>query len=135
MARTFRILILAVVFITWPGWGRDALAQASKSVRSGAYTDDQATKGESVYRQNCTSCHATSFVSGEQFQLTWLGRTVFDLYDQIRKTMPQDDPGKLSPQDYALIVAYVLKLNGYPSGSEPLSSTADDLKQIRIEAR
>lgn len=46
--------------------------------------------------------------------------------------MPLTDPGSLTEMRYLDLMAYFLEVNGYPSGSSPL--TADDrvLKCIRI---
>src|SRR2546428_12467257 len=47
--------------------------------------------------------------------------------------MPQDDPGSLSRQQTADIVAFVLFKNGFPEGKTELAREADVLKGIRFE--
>ena len=106
-----------------------------KSTLRGAYSDTQAATGEDVFRLNCTSCHNSSILSGQSFQIGWAGRSAFDLYERIRSTMPLDDPGRLSAQEYTDIVAYLFKLNGYPSGTTPLTSDRERLKQLRIDPK
>jgi S-disulfanyl-L-cysteine oxidoreductase SoxD len=101
----------------------------------GAYTEAQAARGEATYRANCTSCHATSAHTGDTFILAWNSRTAFDLFDLIRTTMPVDNPGRLSREQYADIVAYLLKLNRLPPGERPLPADDEGLKQVRIEAK
>ena len=115
-----------------------ASAQVRTPVTStvhGAYTEAQATQGESTYRANCTSCHATSAYTGDAFLRAWDSRTAFDLFELIRTTMPIDNPGRLSREQYADIVAYMFKLNRLLPGDRPLPADDEGLKQIRIEAK
>jgi S-disulfanyl-L-cysteine oxidoreductase SoxD len=106
-----------------------------KSTMQGAYSETQASTGGDVFRLNCTSCHNASILTGQSFQLNWAGRTAFDLYERMRTTMPLDDPGRLSPQEYADIVAYLFKINGYPAGNAVLPPDRERLKQLRIDAK
>jgi S-disulfanyl-L-cysteine oxidoreductase SoxD len=101
----------------------------------GVYTEAQAARGEATYRANCTSCHATSAHTGKAFMGAWETRTAFDLFELIRTTMPIDNPGRLSREQYVDIVAYLFKLNRLPVGDRPLPADDEGLKQIRIEAK
>ena len=103
------------------------------STLKGAYTDAQAQKGEATYRKQCGQCHAAAAYAGAAFRRAWPGRTAYDYFDQIRTTMPNDNPGRLSRGQYVEIVAYLFKLNGLPAGERPLPSDEDKLKLIRIE--
>ncbi|MFN2563728.1 MAG: cytochrome c [Gemmatimonadaceae bacterium] len=107
----------------------------SPSTLRGAYTEAQAARGEATYRANCTSCHATSAYVGDAFVRAWDGRTAFDLFELIRTTMPIDNPGRLSREQYADIVAYMFRLNRLPPGGSPLPADDEGLKQVRIEAK
>ena len=108
---------------------------ASSSTHRGAYTEAQAARGETTYRANCTSCHATSAHTGDAFMRAWDSRTAFDLFELIRTTMPVDNPGRLSREQYADILAYLFKLNRLPPGDRPLPADDEGLKHIRIEAK
>jgi mono/diheme cytochrome c family protein len=101
----------------------------------GLYTEAQAARGEATYRANCTSCHATSAYTGDAFVQAWDTRTAFDLFELIRTTMPIDNPGRLSREQYADIVAYMFKLNRLPAGDRPLPADDEGLKQVRIEVK
>jgi hypothetical protein len=48
--------------------------------------------------------------------------------------MPQDDPGRLSRQENADVLAYLLSFNKFPAGKVELAHDTEILKQIRIEA-
>jgi hypothetical protein len=55
-----------------------------------------------------------------------------ELFDYLRTTMPDDNPGRLSRGKYAEIVAYLLQLNGMPAGAGTLRTDPRKLQQIRI---
>src|SRR5262245_53758050 len=99
---------------------------------TGVYSQAQARKGAETYRKYCSSCHETVSHSGEAFQTTWSGRSAAELFDYLRTTMPNDNPGKLSPGKYAEVVAYLLQLNGMPAGPRLLSPDPRQLEQIRL---
>jgi len=99
----------------------------------GVYTDSQAVRGETVYNSVCASCHTISFHTDEQFRFNWFGRTVFDLFKTLKTTMPEDNPGGLSDDEYARVIAYILKLNGFQSGTDSLSADTTAMKRIRIK--
>ena len=56
------------------------------------------------------------------------------LFDRVRSTMPLDSPGRLSRQQNADVIAFILKTNAWPSGSlTALPPDSGALKQIQIE--
>jgi S-disulfanyl-L-cysteine oxidoreductase SoxD len=133
-ARAALILLLAA-----------ALAQAqdtTSSVLNGVYTDAQAKRGADGYAQSCASCHGQTLggvgeapaLEGLQFVSDFNGLTLGDLFDRIRTTMPQTAPGSLSRTQYADILAFILKSNGYPAGSKELDHRSEYLAVIRFEA-
>jgi mono/diheme cytochrome c family protein len=67
------------------------------------------------------------------FQDTWKTRSVGDLFDRIRATMPQNEPGTLTPERTAGIVAYILSANQAPPGTAPLAADVETLKAIRMD--
>jgi cytochrome c len=114
----------------------------TRSVWDGVYTEEQAKRGEDLYRKECASCHGDTLVggggaaplSGGTFLSNWNGLTVGDLFDRIRKTMPQGSPGKLTKQQDADILAYLLSFNKFPAGEAELKKQVEFLKEIRFEA-
>jgi S-disulfanyl-L-cysteine oxidoreductase SoxD len=106
-----------------------------KSALQGVFTESQATRGDSEHQTNCVSCHSTTNYAGDAFAKAWIGRTAFDLFEQLRTTMPDDSPGSLSQQQYVDIVAYILKINGYPAGTDSLSTDPEALRLVRLEAK
>ncbi len=121
--------------------GAGALAQAP-SVRDGIYTAAQAEQGQAVYDEQCVSCHGpvTAFVpemaallADHTFRNRWRGRSLGEMFELIRDTMPQDAPGSLSPQQSAELVAYILSGNRLPTGDLALTDDVERLGQIMFE--
>ncbi len=54
-----------------------------------------------------------------------------DLLDEIKATMPEDNPGGLPDTQYLDVITYMFKLNGLPTGDEELST--DDADAVDIE--
>jgi S-disulfanyl-L-cysteine oxidoreductase SoxD len=120
-----------------------AMAQASRSVWDGAYTEEQAKRGSAVYAKECAGCHGTALNGGEEapplsgggFLSNWNGLTLGDLFERTRTTMPQSDPTKVSRQGHADVLAYVLSVNKFPAGKGELEPKTEVLRQIRFETR
>ena len=133
-----RFLFKALAFAA----GLIVLAQTpDKSVWDGVYTEAQAQRGEGSYAGECGSCHGTSLTGGEaapplsggEFGSNWNGLTLGDLFERMRTSMPANRPGKLSRDQNADILAYILKVNQFPSGSTDLPRQTEALKSIRFE--
>ena len=135
--RTYRWTILLATCILAALAG-DAAAQhaASTSIRStqsGVYTAEQALRGRDVYAGMCQSCHTAVSHAGPLFQATWGGRPLSELFTFIIERMPKNDPGSLSREEYADVLAYLLKMNQMPEGLVELAPDSTALRTIRIE--
>ena len=116
--------------------------QPARSVSSGVYTADQAKRGQAVYTSECAKCHLDDLsggrdappLAGADFINGWKGKTVGELFDEVKATMPFDGPGRLTPEQYADIIAYIFSANKLPAGEKELEHDVAPLKQIRIEA-
>ena len=80
------------------------------------YTEEQATAGGDVFTKVCSECHEKKDMTSADFKTKWGGRPLLELYELVRTTMPDGNPGSLSRTEYANALAYVLKLNGLPAG-------------------
>ena len=110
-----------------------ATAAADRPLTSGAYSTKQAERGEGVYKTSCQSCHVKSEYTGDKFKTHWVSKSVFDVFNQIRTEMPEDNPGSLERQNYIDVVAYIFSLNAYPAGPNDLPGDDDGLKKIKID--
>ena len=112
-----------------------ALARAQDKPRlttDSVYTEEQATRGKDGWATLCASCHFLEEHSNGDFKATWDTKSLFDLFELLRTTMPQDNPGALSKDQYIDVVAYILKLNGAPSGSVAIPTDTVAMKTIRL---
>jgi len=133
-------LVLGVFAIcAWPA----QTPTETRSVWDGVYTDDQAKRGEAVYHKECAACHGELLTGGESsppltggsFQANWNGLTLGDLFDRIRKTMPLTSPGRLTRQQGADVLAFMLSMNKFPAGKTELYRQSEMLKEIRFESK
>ncbi len=117
-------------------------AQTSRSVWDGVYTLEQASRGSALYSQHCASCHGTELTGGEsappltggEFFSNWNGLTVGDLFERIRISMPADRPGKLTREQDADVLAFMLSVSQFPAGKAELEHQTEVLKQIRLDS-
>ncbi len=123
--------------------GLDALAQApAHTVWDGVYTAAQAATGKAGYDAKCLTCHGAELsgaemappLAGGVFLGNWSGQSVGDLATRIHTTMPANDPGSLSNQETADIVAYILSFNQFPAGATALAADPQLESQIAITA-
>lgn len=136
MTRFLSFLLLALVaapaLAQSNGSTTDAAGAPATSTSSGVYSDDQATRGRTAFETYCASCHAASDYAGEQFRMNWFGRRVSDLFRVLKTTMPEDNIGGLSDDEYTRVISYILKLNGFPAGRDSLPSDSTLMRGIRI---
>lgn len=117
-------------------------AQQASSVWDGVYTQQQADRGKSLYAKECASCHGATLdgsgaappLAGADFKSDWNGHTAADLFDKTQTTMPADQPGHLTRDQTADILAFLLASNGFPAGSKELPTDAESLGKIQIDA-
>ena len=138
MVRMGTITVLAAAFAGMLPAQRAGAQQTGGTARSPAtqpspYNEEQAARGELVYQNGCIDCHELLQYTGPAFRLKWNGRSVFDLYDVLRSTMPDKNPGMLPQQDYIDVLGYMLKLNGVPSGKTALPLVDSLLKKVKLD--
>ena len=114
-----------------------ASAQASRTVQDGIFTDAQAARGQTVYGQQCATCHGSKLegaqappLVAEGFISRWQDQPLSNLVNKIQRTMPADRQGTLTREQSADLVAHVLKTGGFRAGAGELSS--DDAALARI---
>ncbi|MCC7003784.1 MAG: cytochrome c [Gemmatimonadaceae bacterium] len=105
-----------------------------RTTMDGVYTAAQATDGADIFAAYCRNCHTPTVHAGPPFKNKWYGRTLGELFGYLRREMPKSDPGSMSDQDYSLALAYLLKINGMPAGSEPLAADSTVLHSIRLDS-
>jgi mono/diheme cytochrome c family protein len=104
-----------------------------RTTADGVYTAAQAAAGETVFVEVCQACHVPGWDRTVGFYAKWHGTSLAALLTYIRREMPQTDPGSLTPDEYAQVTAYLLRLTRMPAGAEMLDPNPAALSEIRID--
>jgi quinoprotein glucose dehydrogenase len=131
-----RHVIGGVVALACATLAAQQLSQPRSSL-SGVFTAEQATSGEKIYFDKCSSCHGADLagverapaLTGSVFNEAWQGQDLQKLRARVA-AMPPDTPGSLSDGDAAALVAFLLRASGMPAGREPLPRDAAQLASI-----
>jgi cytochrome c5 len=138
----FRVVALLTLGASTLSVVRAQLA-APRSVKDGVYTAVQAKQGKIVYDEYCLECHGTMasatpdmapLLNDYVFQASWKDRSLGELFDKIRNTMPPNKAGTVSPQQLVDLIAYILSANALKAGDLPLTDDPETLKHIRLDA-
>jgi mono/diheme cytochrome c family protein len=116
-------------------------AGGDKSTKDGVYTEVQSERGAAAAKTSCAACHGRTMkggmlgpsVVGDTFKGNYEGRPLGELFDKIKMTMPQNNPGTLTPEATADLVAFILKLNEFPTGEAEVPTDADALNKITFK--
>ncbi|HWF63373.1 MAG TPA: cytochrome c [Rhizomicrobium sp.] len=127
-------LTIAMTLILLP------LHPGARAQNSGYYTLDQATAGADIYQAKCASCHGAQMegyigpsLRGHAFQVITSRQTdAGRLLLIISRNEPENNPGALSEDEDANVLAYILQVNGYPAGKEKLSAESSHLRELNL---
>jgi mono/diheme cytochrome c family protein len=116
-----------------------ASAEQDKSQWDGVYSEAQAKRGEPLYQQYCSSCHGADMAGGEmapgltggEFASNWNDLSLGQLFERIRTSMPQNNPGSLSRQQNVDILSFILYKSTAPAGSSELPTQTEMLNLIK----
>jgi mono/diheme cytochrome c family protein len=132
---------VTVLIVLMPGLIRQALfAQTASSTRDGVFTVEQAQRGKALYQKQCAMCHGNALegigknapLTGNVFLDKWTDQTLADLFMKTNATMPASSPGTMTPAETSQVLAYILNMNKFQSGKNPLPTDPDGLGAIRI---
>jgi len=105
------------------------------------FTQEQADRGHAAYRRNCQDCHGANLndgefggapLNGQYFSRHWGNGSVAALYGFMRTKMPPDRPGRLSPQTYADLTAFLLTRNGYQAAQTELPPDPEAQERMNL---
>ena len=119
------------------------------SVWDGVFTERQAERGRATYPGACGLCHgrrlngapddpdmpSTPPLVRARFLRNWDGRSLATLFEYTRATMPEDNPGSLTDEEYVEVIAYMLSVGGMPAGEAELRPDLGRLARVVIEQR
>ena len=112
----------------------DATAAPAPVSVGPSYTLAQAHAGAKVYANVCMSCHGANLqgvaapaVAGKVFLSSVTGNkwTYADLRNLVVQQMPLNNPGSLTPAQYASVIAFLLAQNCFPAGSSAFPENDD----------
>ena len=131
------VLAVAVVMFV------SASGQSTKSVWSGVYSSEQATRGGDLYRIKCAECHGDDLegrerapaLAGGAFGQRWDGATLKKLFERLEEMPPDDPAARLAPKQYADLLAFLLNANNIPAGTTALVADKDALAAIKYNSQ
>jgi mono/diheme cytochrome c family protein len=104
--------------------------QARQVTAGGSYSAAQATRGKTLYTDQCVACHGEMLegvvgppLTGADFLTDFGGHPVADVVQKIQTTMPQQAPGTLTHAQAIDLSAYILQENKYPAGADTTDAT------------
>jgi len=135
-----RLALIALLFGMVSGFSRILFASQQLTVWDGVYTPAQSERGEKIYANHCAKCHgdalqgieAAPALVGPSFYANWDGETLDKLFERMRSSMPQDRPGTLTRTENADILAYLLRLGAFPSGTMTLDPQGGALTRVKV---
>jgi cytochrome c len=136
------LVITLVLTLMSRAQSQPSAASEMRSVWDGVYTDEQARRGQPLYHDACSACHGDSLkgsgetpaLAGNTFLSNWNGLPLGDLFERIRRTMPQDKPSRMNRQQKTDVLAYLLSCNEFPAGKTELPHQTEFLNEIRFDA-
>lgn len=131
--RAISSLILAfglIALVAAPAFAQDEAT--GRTVKDSVYTAAQAERGKALFDNICAECHATSEFTDDLFHRAWSTATLFEFYDNLRASMPESAPGSLLDDEYIDAVSFILSLNRFPAGEQPLQPVPDTLMTIMM---
>ncbi|SOD95681.1 outer membrane protein assembly factor BamB family protein [Spirosoma fluviale] len=104
----------------------------------GAFTQKQVEAGSALFATHCAACHGRDLrgteggnaLVGERFVAKWSDKSVGQLFDLTKSSMPKTNPHSLDDASYASLIAYILSANGFPEGDVALPSATARLRLI-----
>jgi len=134
--------LLGITALGAVGARRASAAEPMKSQWDGVYSLEQAKRGDPFYADNCAACHGPDLTGGElapaliggDFAANWDGLTLGDIFERIRITMPQNNPGALTRAQKIDVLAFILYKGTYPAGETELPSQTEVLRTISFLA-
>ena len=107
----------------------------SQQLQQATHSQAQAESGEQVYAENCAACHLSDLtgsfeapaLNDANFRNNWTNRSVADLASLLQRTMPPQSPGSLDQEQYASLIAFLLRENNIESGEAELLLAGNDV--------
>jgi mono/diheme cytochrome c family protein len=116
------------------------------SIWSGLSNQEQADRGRSVYSGVCAKCHGRTgngagdpdqpespSVARAAFLTKWEGQSLATLFEYVRTTMPIDNPGSRTDQEYIDAIVHMMVLSNVPLADTELPPDPEALAGYVLE--
>ena len=136
VAATLALACALTMRLSPPALAQDQSDASLPRIWRGAYSAAQAERGKATFETSCSGCHGADLtggrgpaLAGTPFRTKWNNEAVIRLLRLVMETMPRGDPGSLSEETAADVIAYMLSVNAFPAGSAELNGARlpDDL--------
>ena len=132
--------VITVAFVVLITAAALAAQPQPRTIWDRVYTSEQAGRGEKLYAMQCAQCHGEGLtgvemappLTGDMFNQNWEGVPLSDLFERIRTSMPQTNPGSLTRAQTADVLAHMLKVGGFPAGDMALDGQPGALTQTKF---
>ncbi|MCC8401594.1 c-type cytochrome [Paraburkholderia sp. MMS20-SJTN17] len=116
--------------------------KVAASADAPSFDHDQVAHGEHLYADSCAKCHGEKLegntapsLSGPAFAPASNSHlTIGGIYQYMSTNMPADRPGKMSDEEYADLMAFLLYTNGYDTGSAKLTAQTAQSSKTPLNA-
>jgi alcohol dehydrogenase (cytochrome c) len=135
VACVFALAAICATFAALP-----SRAQQYNSRNIATFTSQQSAQGRQAYAAHCAACHGqnlnggefASALAGATFTQNWSGKSTDLLFDTLCSQMPPDNPGSLSKETCAQVLAFILERNGVQPASTELPTDENALAAMSI---
>ena len=132
----YAVVAVALLLLSGCG-GDDDGGDGGGGSETPASQADQIAAGREVYTAECAQCHGANgeggtgpLVIGGNKRIASYGSTE-RLYDYVSRTMPFDEPGSLTPEQYWNVIAYLLEENELLPPDTVLSADSEPIQLER----
>jgi mono/diheme cytochrome c family protein len=131
--RTWKVAACGLVLVCCLA-SRTVISTEVNAAQEDGFTVEQAARGKLLFLDTCAMCHGPDLngqsgppLKGEAFYERWRSRSTAELFDFMSSAMPPTQPGRLRPDGYADVLAFILQENGVSAGSTELPSDSSKL--------
>ena len=137
----FCLLVIHLLFVSCSKPDQHSIKEldvTEVTANTGVFTKEQVELGSVLYSNNCIACHGRDLrgteggnaLMGERFVTKWKEKSLGELFELTKTTMPKTNPHSLDDASYSALLAFMLNANEFPSGDVALSSKKEELENI-----